>query len=143
MKVDDGTELSNIFWRKNELRIVQGKTGHPLMLPLKSSVRDALADYILNERSQSSSKNVFLRTCAPYAPFCDSMSIASIFRRYLEKVSIQHQFNDGKTFHVLLLGDDIDSCKKAAEREIEFFSKKALEAILTVPDVSSKREGEI
>ena len=92
-------QLSDIFWRENELRIVQGKTGHQLMLPLQSSARDALADYILNERPQSSSKNVFLRTCAPYAPFRDGVSIASIFRRYLEKAGIQHQFNDGKTFH--------------------------------------------
>lgn len=29
--------------------------------------------------------------------------------------------------------------KKEAEREIEFFSEKTLEAILTVPDVSSKK----
>lgn len=69
------------------------------MLPLQSSVRDALADYILNERPQSSSKHVFLRIRAPYAPFRDGVSIASIFRRYLEKAGIQHQFNDGKTLH--------------------------------------------
>lgn len=42
--------------------------------------------------------------------------------------------------HVLLSGNVIDSCKKKeAEREIEFFSEKTLEAILTVPDVSSKK----
>ena len=69
------------------------------MLPLQPSARDALADYILNERPKSSSKNVFLRTCTPYAPFRDGVSIASIFRRYLEKAGIPHQFNDGKTFH--------------------------------------------
>ena len=92
-------QLSDIFWRENELRIVQGKTGNQLMLPLQPSVRDALADYILNERPKSSSKNIFLRTCAPYAPFRDGVSIASIFRKYLEKAGIPHQFNDGKTFH--------------------------------------------
>ena len=92
-------QLSDIFWRENELRIVQGKTGNQLMLPLQPSVRDALADYILNERPKSSSKNIFLRTCAPYAPFHDGVSIASIFRKYLEKAGIPHQFNDGKTFH--------------------------------------------
>lgn len=81
------------------MRITQGKTGHRLMLTLQSSARDALADYILNERPHSNSKNIFLRTCAPFAPFRDGVSIASIFRRYLEKAGIQHQFNDGKTFH--------------------------------------------
>lgn len=92
-------QFSDIFWRENELRITQGKTGHQLILPLQSSARDALADYILNERPQSNSKNIFLRTCAPFVPFRDGVSIASIFRRYLEKAGIQHQFNDGKTFH--------------------------------------------
>lgn len=92
-------QFSDIFWRENELRITQGKTGHQLILPLQSSARDALADYILNERPYSNSKNIFLRTCAPFVPFRDGVSIASIFRRYLEKAGIQHQFNDGKTFH--------------------------------------------
>lgn len=92
-------QFSDIFWRENELHITQGKTGHQLILPLQSSARDALADYILNERPQSNSKNIFLRTCAPFVPFRDGVSIASIFRRYLEKAGIQHQFNDGKTFH--------------------------------------------
>lgn len=92
-------QFSDIFWWENELRITQSKTGHQLMLPLQSSAKDALADYILNERPHSNLKYIFLRTCAPFAPFRDGVSIACIFRRYLEKAGIQHQFNDGKTFH--------------------------------------------
>lgn len=39
----------------------------------------------------------------------------------------------------MLSGNGIDSYKKEAAQEIEFFSEKALEAILTAPDVSLKK----
>ncbi|HCS72333.1 MAG TPA: hypothetical protein DIW17_00460 [Clostridiales bacterium] len=92
-------KLTDIFWKDNEIRLSQGKTGHRLVLPLQSSVRDALSDYILNERPKSTSNKVFLRNIAPFLPFRDGVSIASIFRRYLKKANIQHYPNDGKTFH--------------------------------------------
>jgi len=92
-------KLTDIFWKEQEIRLSQGKTGHRLVLPLQSSVRDSLADYILNERPASTCDGVFLRKFAPYTPFRDGVSIACIFRRYLKKADIQHYLNDGKTFH--------------------------------------------
>lgn len=92
-------KLTDIFWKQGEIRITQGKTGHTLTLPLQGAARDALADYILNERPKSGEKHVFLRACAPYTAFYDGVSVACIFRRYLEKAGIRHQANDGRTFH--------------------------------------------
>ena len=39
----------------------------------------------------------------------------------------------------MLSGNGIDSYKKEAAQEIEFFSEKALKAILAAPDVSLKK----
>lgn len=91
--------LTDIHWKELELHVLQGKTNKIVVLPLQSPVRDALADYILNERPESTCKNVFLRSCAPYDAFKDGVSIACIFRKYLKKAGISHIVNDGKTFH--------------------------------------------
>lgn len=92
-------ELSDIYWRELEIHLAQGKTGKGLVLPLQTAVRDALADYILNERPQSESRKVFLRSSAPFNPLQDGVSIACIFRKYLRKAGIEHTINDGRTFH--------------------------------------------
>lgn len=58
--------LDDVDWRKNEIRILQHKTGNELTLPLLSNVGNAIADYILYERPVSECRNVFLRTRRPY-----------------------------------------------------------------------------
>ncbi|MCM1141468.1 MAG: tyrosine-type recombinase/integrase [Muribaculum sp.] len=40
----------NIDWEHEEIRLVQKKTGQPLILPFPSSVGNALLEYIMNER---------------------------------------------------------------------------------------------
>ena len=92
-------ELSNISWKGQEIHLAQGKTGKRLIIPLQSSARDALADYILNGRPQTKSKRIFLRNTVPYAPLKDGVSISCIFRKYLKLAGITHSRNDGKTFH--------------------------------------------
>jgi hypothetical protein len=53
--------LEDIDWLSGEIHIVQSKTKHPLSLPLHASVMNAVADYILEARPKSNSKEVFLR----------------------------------------------------------------------------------
>ncbi|WP_051639588.1 tyrosine-type recombinase/integrase [Succinivibrio dextrinosolvens] len=91
--------LTDIHWKELELHVLQGKTNKIVVLPLQPPVRDALADYILNERPKSTCKNVFLRSFAPYDAFKDGVSVACVFRKYLRKAGISHIVNDGKTFH--------------------------------------------
>lgn len=60
-----GLRLDDIAWRARELRIVQGKTDTPLLLPLMDEVGDAVLDYLRHGRPASTSRAVFLRLRAP------------------------------------------------------------------------------
>ena len=94
-------KLQNIRWKENEIRFSQSKTGQNIYLPLHHTVRDAIADYILNERPKVTCNTLFLRSCPPYKPLNSSVSIAAMFRRYLKKSGLSHTLNDGRTFHGL------------------------------------------
>ena len=56
----------DIDWEKHELRITQGKTGEPLVLPLPADVGWAIIDYMKNARPVSDAPEIFLRAVAPY-----------------------------------------------------------------------------
>ncbi len=57
-----------IDWQNDKIRLLQKKTGEPLVLPLLSDVGNALMDYILNERHKRADHYpyIFLRGHAPY-----------------------------------------------------------------------------
>ena len=57
-----------IDWQHDKIRLVQKKTGEPLILPLLLDVGNALMDYILNERPKRDDHYhyIFLRKQAPY-----------------------------------------------------------------------------
>ena len=54
-------QLHNIDWKKEELRIVQKKTGTSISAPLNGKTLNAIATYILEERPKSEDPHVFLR----------------------------------------------------------------------------------
>lgn len=54
-------KLMDIDWKKQELRIVQKKTGKPITSPLDGKTLNAIADYILKERPKCSDNYVFVR----------------------------------------------------------------------------------
>lgn len=60
--------FSEIDWQRDKIRLIQQKTGEPLVLPLLPDVGNALMDYILNERPERNDHYpyVFLRKQAPY-----------------------------------------------------------------------------
>lgn len=60
--------FQQIDWRNDKIRLIQKKTGEPLVLPLLPDVGNALLDYILNERPKRSDHYpyIFLRKQAPY-----------------------------------------------------------------------------
>lgn len=66
--------MENIHWRTPEVRFTQPKTGHRVRLPLPEEVMLALADYLRNERPESTSEHVFLHHRAPHHSFEDAVN---------------------------------------------------------------------
>ena len=58
--------LKDIDWEKDCISILQSKTKKTLVLPLRASYGNDITDYVLNERPQSGSDYVFLKTFAPF-----------------------------------------------------------------------------
>lgn len=58
--------LKDIDWEKDCISILQSKTKKTLVLPLRASYGNDIADYVLNERPQNGSDYVFLKTFAPF-----------------------------------------------------------------------------
>lgn len=63
-----GLRLDEIDWYRNEIRILQKKTGRPLTLPLTAEVGNAIMDYILRERPETARgcPYLFVRDRAPH-----------------------------------------------------------------------------
>jgi len=94
-------KLTDIDWRKAEIRIIQRKTKQETIMPLVKTAADALEDYILNGRPNSEYKEIFLRISPPHYAIQDASSIGDMFRRYQKKAGITRQALDGKGFHGL------------------------------------------
>jgi len=90
-------ELSNINWRESEIKIIQHKTSHPLVLPLENASGNAIADYILHGRPNTTLNNIFLchtGTIRPMSPGAASGMIA----RYMKRIEIT---GGRRAFHAL------------------------------------------
>jgi len=68
----------NIDWEKNEIRLVQQKTGNPISLPLLNDVGSAIIDYLKYGRFKSESQQVFISSRAPYIPANKSIVCSAI-----------------------------------------------------------------
>jgi integrase len=94
-------KLKDINWQRGEIKIVQSKTGEPVVLPLTRDVGKAVKDYILNGRYQCGSDAVFLREKKPYRGFTDAVSIGNIYDDYRRHAGLAREAFDGKGFHSL------------------------------------------
>lgn len=94
-------KLTDIDWRRKEIRIIQRKTGIPTALPLLPDVGEALKEYILNGRPGTASSNVFLRCLHPYLPFANAVPLRHLLFEYQKKAGIERFAFDGKGFHSL------------------------------------------
>ncbi|KGA96352.1 hypothetical protein AJ85_12325 [Alkalihalobacillus alcalophilus ATCC 27647 = CGMCC 1.3604] len=92
-------KLSSIDWRNNTIAIVQQKNGRPLTIPILSDVGNALSDYILNVRPQSSIPYVFLRYQSPYTKLSRSNCYA-ISCSIMKKANIRQSGHQRKGFHI-------------------------------------------
>lgn len=123
-------KLEHISWKEKEIRIIQKKTGEPVVLPLKPIVVDILADYKLNERPDSSHSELFLSCRAPFRPFSCGSSISEIVKKYMKIAKIPYKHGDGKTFHGLrrYLGTKIISSGSPATTVAQVLGHRGISA---------------
>ncbi|MGI5182479.1 tyrosine-type recombinase/integrase [Dactylosporangium sp. CA-152071] len=80
--------LADIDWRARTASLVQQKTHNPLTVPLTDLLVGRLADYVLDERSDSSDDHVFLRRVAPYTRLSDHASIHRVITTVFGKAGV-------------------------------------------------------
>ena len=94
-----GLRFQDVDWKTRELRLIQSKTGNPLTLPVPVSVLNAVADYILTSRPETTEKDViFLRSRRPYLPM-KSWSAFTLVKRAAGHAGILWKAADRKGFH--------------------------------------------
>ncbi len=59
-------QLEDVDWRTDRLYIRRSKTGNESILPLLSSVGEAILAYLRNGRPKTSGREIFIRAVAPY-----------------------------------------------------------------------------
>lgn len=82
-------KLDDIDWKHDVIRLEQEKTGKALTIPIRPSLGNALAAYLLEERPQSASDYVFLRCVAPFHPLTDHSGIYNILRKILADADVE------------------------------------------------------
>lgn len=91
--------LTDIDWRKQEIRIVQKKTGNELCLPLSTEAGNALADYILNGRPSSLGEYIFLKSVPPYNKLKSTGIGSRILKKCFDMDEKLAKKCTNKTFH--------------------------------------------
>lgn len=80
--------LPDIDWRHERLRIRHVKTGACSELPLLRGPADAVLDYLKHARPETTFREVFLRSLAPYRPLCRGGAIYATVGRRLQAVDV-------------------------------------------------------
>ena len=81
-------KLTDIDWKKGEIRIVQSKTQNPLTLPINGTVMNAIADYILGERPNCNFSEVFIRAISPRVPLKGTSALDGIVENLCQEAGV-------------------------------------------------------
>jgi len=92
-------KLSSIDWETEEIRISQKKTGQPLLLPLSTTVGNAIWDYLSRERPQSSDNHLFLSKPRPHYPLTASGG-KNIANKIYRKAGVRQGKGDRRGSHL-------------------------------------------
>lgn len=93
--------FNNLRWDTSQIKIIQEKTGHNLILPLLNDVGDSIIDYLKNGRPETQSEFVFVRHCAPYDEFHSSGALYQIMKKYLQMAKLPGEPSKKYGLHVL------------------------------------------
>lgn len=81
-------KLSDIDWVNETISFKQSKTGNTVCLPLTTSVGNAIARYISEERPKADNDFLFVRRLAPFDPLSDHASCYSVVSRVFKQSNI-------------------------------------------------------
>lgn len=81
-------EFSSVDWEKQQIHIVQQKTGELLSLTLSDDVAWAVIANLKNGRPKSELPYLFLRHCAPYQKFCANTNFHHQIRKYAKLADV-------------------------------------------------------
>jgi integrase/recombinase XerD len=90
----------DIDWKRDQLSVVQGKTGESLTLPLNTETETAIIDYIRNARPECDLPLLFIRQYAPHIAL-SRQCVTTMFIKHRAAAGISHTSGDGKSFHGL------------------------------------------
>lgn len=79
--------FENFKWDLNQIELIQGKTGVPVVLPLLHEIGEAIIDYLKDGRPQTSSDHIFVRHQSPFNPFSDG-GMGLLVKKYVLKANI-------------------------------------------------------
>lgn len=94
-----GMALNAVDWKNNRIHIHQQKTEVPLELQLSAIVGNAIYDYLLSERLDSSESHLFLTLTKPFTPL-NSRSIGNIAGKIMKVAGIRQSLGMRKGTHI-------------------------------------------
>lgn len=89
--------LDDIHWETGEFTI-HGKGGNITRLPLPKEVGQAIAAYLKNGRPPCSTRRLFIRLCAPWNGFANSIAISTLVKRSLKQAGIHAPYQAAHLF---------------------------------------------
>ena len=92
-------KLLDIDWERQELRIVQKKTGKPIAAPLNGKTLNAIADYILKERPKCEDNHVFIRAYPVYTGIASTSPLDYMIDKYCRLAGVEKK--PYRAFHSL------------------------------------------
>ncbi len=79
--------LDDILFSKQEIHLPTRKSCNPITIPLPTATIKAIADYIIDVRTKSDSRQLFLQLRAPYEPVTNT-SVCSSIAAWMRKAGI-------------------------------------------------------
>jgi integrase len=104
------SDISNLTfeeldWRNDKIKLLQKKTGKPLVLPLLPDIGNTLMEYILYERPKRNDRYpyIFLRKQAPYTKISSTYHICSNLLKKLEIKTVNSQATGAHVFRYTMV----------------------------------------
>lgn len=93
--------LKDIDWKGHRIRIITGKTGQEVELPLLENTGWAIIDYLQNGGPKTDCGCVFVRHQAPYGPIGSTATLDTALGRYIMKAGITIKKGEHRGMHTL------------------------------------------